>query len=64
MATYIENGRVFFKKDSHWLSDYENDLCVFPGSDDDCFADCTGYATILEKKISIAEILANAIKKK
>jgi len=64
MASYTENGRVFFKKDAPWLEEYESDLTVFPDSDDDCWADCTGHASILEKSISVAEALARAMKLK
>jgi predicted phage terminase large subunit-like protein len=64
MASYVENQRVYFNKNAPWLAEYENDLCVFPDADDDCWADCTGYATVLEKRISVAEVLANAMKRK
>ena len=64
MASYMENGRVFFRKDAHWLEEYTSDITAFPDQDDDCFADCTGHAVVLEKSISIAEVLMSALKKK
>ena len=62
MASYMENSRVFFKKDAPWLEEYENDLTVFPDADDKCWGDCTGHASILEKSVSVAEALARAMK--
>lgn len=57
MANYIENERVFFKRDAPWLADYEDELVRFPRGEHDEAVDITSMADEMEKKISVAEAL-------
>lgn len=59
MATYCENERVFFPKNAPWLIKYEQNIKSFPSGGHDEDADLTAYASTMEDKISIAEILAS-----
>jgi len=57
MANYIENERVFFKRDAPWLADYEDELVKFPRGEHDEAVDITSMADEMETKISVAEAL-------
>jgi len=59
MATAIENERVFFPRSAPWLADYEDQLVKFPNADHDEFVDTTAYASEMETKLSVSEMLAN-----
>jgi len=58
MATYCENERVFFPKNAPWLVEFEKNLKDFPNGSHDEDADLMAYASTMEDKISIAEVLA------
>ena len=42
----MENGKVFFLAEAHWLSDYELELIQFPNGGHDDQVDMTSYAAI------------------
>ncbi|MCK5601003.1 phage terminase large subunit [Candidatus Pacearchaeota archaeon] len=58
MANYIENERVFFPQNAHWLSDYETGLVLFPLAAHDEDIDCTAMAAHMESKLSVTQALA------
>lgn len=43
----MEAGTVYFKKNSPWLGDYENELLMFPNGANDDQVDITSYAGII-----------------
>lgn len=57
MANYMENERVFFKRDAPWLADYEDELVKFPRGEHDEAVDITSMADEMETKMSVAEAL-------
>lgn len=60
MAGYVENERVFFPRDAHWLAPYETNLVKFTGADgdEDEDVDITSMAENMESRKTLAEVLA------
>lgn len=58
MGIYCENERVFFPKNAPWIVEYEKNIKDFPSGLHDEDADLTAYASTMEDKLSIAEVLA------
>jgi predicted phage terminase large subunit-like protein len=62
MAIYIGNERVFFPQHNNYLNEYLRQLTKFPNADHDEAVDITSMAANMERKRSIAQIMADAAK--
>ncbi len=60
MATYMEQERVFFPRNIHWLADYEDSLVRFPNAVHDEDVDITSMARFMEVDFK-TEVIENAL---
>jgi predicted phage terminase large subunit-like protein len=50
---FYENGKVYHRESSHWMSDFEQELLQFPYGIHDDMVDCIAYAGIIVQSMPI-----------
>lgn len=56
IATMLEAGKVFFRKNSHWLDDFERELIEFPDGKHDDQVDAFSYISQVIEPIASAKV--------